>query len=394
MRRRVLLGALGLLMILAVPVAYACPLCLGGVLFAPGQQLDVAEQAVLAGLTADGTRWRIIEVAKGHAVAGQAITEAVDGADAAALRAGRPVLLLRHEQWPRWSSVGTIGVEYAGWLRQLAATGPRADRPDVDWRIRVALVAPYLESPEPLAADIAYGEIARALRGSPLAQGAARRGNHRQVARRSQACRPSPRVHAPARGRGRAGGRGAPRTAPRRGVGGAGRDQPWGHARGRPRAARALSRRLDRDEVPRRPRPHHAGDRRGIAGAQRARRRERGGAARAGDPGVPRSHQRAQTDGRPRGRASGGVGILGRRGRVHRVARVEGVAGSCVARRDHNVSRTVPAPARARVGRARLPARAAASAMPSRAARPVRAGWCGPFPRLSGPASAPRRGVA
>ncbi len=162
MRRRVLLGALGLLMILAVPVAYACPLCLGGVLFAPGQQLDVAEEAVLAAPTADGTRWRIIEVAKGHAVAGQVITEAVDGADAAALRAGRPVLLLRHEQWPRWSSAGTIGVEYAGWLRQLGATGPRADRPDVDWRTRVALVAPYLESPEPLAADIAYGEIARA----------------------------------------------------------------------------------------------------------------------------------------------------------------------------------------------------------------------------------------
>ncbi len=162
MRRRVLLGALGLLMILAVPVAYACPLCLGGVLFAPGQQLDVAEEAVLAAPTADGTRWRIIEVAKGHAVAGQVITEAVDGADAAALRAGRPVLLLRHEQWPRWSSVGTIGVEYAGWLRQLAVTGPRTDRPDVDWRARVALVAPYLESPEPLAADIAYGEIARA----------------------------------------------------------------------------------------------------------------------------------------------------------------------------------------------------------------------------------------
>ena len=162
MRRRSLLGALGLMMILAVPVAHACPLCLGGVLFAPGQQMDVAEQAVLAAPLADGTRWRVIEVVKGHAVAGHVITEAVDGVDAAAMRAGKPVLLLRHEQWTRWSSVGTIRVEYAGWLRQLAATGPRTDRADVDWRARLALVAPYFEDQEPLAALIAYGEIARA----------------------------------------------------------------------------------------------------------------------------------------------------------------------------------------------------------------------------------------
>ncbi len=162
MRRQVLLGALGLLMIFASPDAQACPLCLGGVLFAPGQQLDVAEQAVLAAPVADGTRWRILEAAKGPAVAGQVISEPVDGAAVAPTRAGRPLLLLRHEQWPRWSSMGTIGVEYAGWLRQLAATGPRTDRSDVDWRTRVALVSPYLEDPEPLAALIAYGEIARA----------------------------------------------------------------------------------------------------------------------------------------------------------------------------------------------------------------------------------------
>ena len=162
MSRRVLLGALGALMILASPEAQACQLCLGGVLFAPGQQLDVAEQAVLAVPLASRTRWRIIEVAKGNAVPGRVITEPVDGADAAAIRAGRPFFLLRHEQWPRWSSVGTIGVEYAGWLRQLASTGTRTDRPDIDWRRRVALVSPYLESAEPLAALIAYGEVARA----------------------------------------------------------------------------------------------------------------------------------------------------------------------------------------------------------------------------------------
>jgi len=162
MKRGALLGALGLLIIFAGSAAYACQLCAGGVLFAPGLQLDVAEQAVLAAPLAGGTRWRIIEVVKGRAVAGQVISEPVDGADAAAMRAGRPQLLLRHEQWPRWSSVGTIGVEYAGWLRQLAATGPGTGKSDVDWRGRMALVAPHLEDPEPLVALIAYGEIARA----------------------------------------------------------------------------------------------------------------------------------------------------------------------------------------------------------------------------------------
>jgi hypothetical protein len=162
MKRWVLLGALAFLMIFAGPVAYACPLCLGGGFFPLGQRLDVADQAVLAAPTAGGTQWRIVEGVKGPAVAGQVIAEPVDGADAAAMRAGRPVLLLHHEQWPRWSSIGTIGVEYAGWLRRLAATGSRTDRPAVDWRGRVALVAPYLEDAEPLAALIAYGEIARA----------------------------------------------------------------------------------------------------------------------------------------------------------------------------------------------------------------------------------------
>src|SRR5690242_8462437 len=122
MKRWVVQGTLGLLMILAAPKSYACPLCLGGVLFAPGQQLDVAEQAVLAAPATHGTRWRILQVVKGHAVVGQVISEPVDGADAAAKRTGLPQLLLRHEQWTRWSSVGTIGIEYAGWLRELAAT--------------------------------------------------------------------------------------------------------------------------------------------------------------------------------------------------------------------------------------------------------------------------------
>lgn len=162
MKRWVLLGALGTLMIFADAAAYACPLCLGALRLAPGVQLDVADQAVLAAPVAGGTGWRIVEVVKGSVTARQVITDQVDGVDRAAMGAGRPALLLRHEQWPGWSSLGTIGAGYAGWLRQLVGTGPSADGTDVDWRGRLALVAPYLEDPEPLAAAIAYGELARA----------------------------------------------------------------------------------------------------------------------------------------------------------------------------------------------------------------------------------------
>ena len=75
-------------------------------------------------------------------------------------------------------SLGTIRAEYADWLRQLAATAlVKGDRPRptwplnmqtsstlsyAGWRQRIALVLPYLENPDPLAAQIAWGELARA----------------------------------------------------------------------------------------------------------------------------------------------------------------------------------------------------------------------------------------
>jgi hypothetical protein len=149
-------------LVLASVPGQACPLCLGGLAFTPGQQLDVADQAVLAAPVAGGRQWRIFEVVKGAAPVGPLLAGPVEGTDGAAVRAGRPSLLLRHALSPRWFRVGTLGVEYASWLRQLAATGPGAGRTDVDWRGRVSLVSRYLEDPELLAADIAYGEIARA----------------------------------------------------------------------------------------------------------------------------------------------------------------------------------------------------------------------------------------
>jgi hypothetical protein len=161
MKRWLLLGMLGVWLLFVVPAALACPICLGGRFVPTGQQLEIADQAVFAVPVAKGRQFRILAVAKGNAAVDQIISEPVLGADAA-LRQGQALLLLRYDLWSQWSTVGAIGVEYAGWLRQMASAKPSLDMTDADWHDRVALVLPYIENPEPLAADIAYGEMARA----------------------------------------------------------------------------------------------------------------------------------------------------------------------------------------------------------------------------------------
>jgi hypothetical protein len=176
--RAELLWTLGILMLITAGDSSACSICFSGRVVTPGQRLDAADQAVLA-LPVPGTgQFRVTELVKGNAVVDTMISEPLTRVDAVALRSGKPLLLLRNESAQRWTSVGAIGAEYAGWLRQLAATNTAArGRPkrvwrqtaetssemtDTQWHERLALVVPYLEHPEPLAAEIAYGEISRA----------------------------------------------------------------------------------------------------------------------------------------------------------------------------------------------------------------------------------------
>jgi hypothetical protein len=143
----------------------------------PGQQLDTAEQVVLAEPLVGKIGYRVVEVVKGS-VADRAITGEALGADATALQNDKPLLLLRLGPTSQWKSIGRIGVEHAGWLRRLAALGnvaparPKAiwpvtartppDATDAQWRERLALVVPYLQHPEALASDIAFGDVSRA----------------------------------------------------------------------------------------------------------------------------------------------------------------------------------------------------------------------------------------
>ncbi|SEE81873.1 hypothetical protein SAMN05444161_7294 [Rhizobiales bacterium GAS191] len=169
-----------LFLLASATAAVACPLCYEAArqLMTDGLQLDLADRVVLAMPVTNTDRFRIVEVVKGKDAVGDIIADPVTGIDAAAGACSDPCLLLRDRLAPGWTSLGTIRTEYADWLRQLAATlsvggaRPRLSWPlnvqasvvlsYAGWRERIGLVLPHLEDPNPLAARIAWGELARA----------------------------------------------------------------------------------------------------------------------------------------------------------------------------------------------------------------------------------------
>ena len=124
---------------------------------------NAAVSAVLASPGDNGARLKVVEVIRGQIPAGGTIEPSwVIGLDRGAVVSVKPLLLIRAHNWQSWANVGAIGVEYAAWLRELSATKPTAQMSDAEWEAQAAIVLPYLESPEPLAAELAYGELARA----------------------------------------------------------------------------------------------------------------------------------------------------------------------------------------------------------------------------------------
>jgi hypothetical protein len=155
--------------------ALACPICFTGRVASIGQKLDAADAAVLAQQVSPNGTYKVVEVIKGGADSIPAIiTEVTLRTDAPPSSSDAPQLLLRNRLSGGWTSLGAISLRHTGWLRELAAMEPlgepmaRLVEPrglmgsDESWIKRLRLVAPYLESSDPLAAEIAYGEVARA----------------------------------------------------------------------------------------------------------------------------------------------------------------------------------------------------------------------------------------
>ena len=159
--------------------AGASPLCYEAArqMMTEGVRLDSADRAVLAKRDAGGGALRVVAVVKGEAALGEKLVEPVaEYSDAADPQ--EPSLLIISPSAPQWTSLGGAPLIYADWLRQIVAAreiaGERPKRPwplttataDVlsneGWRQRVKLVLSYLEDQNPLAARLAWGELARA----------------------------------------------------------------------------------------------------------------------------------------------------------------------------------------------------------------------------------------
>jgi hypothetical protein len=149
-----------LLLVASAAASFACQVCLEAAhqLVTVGEQLEVADRVVLAVPMGGGDQFRIAAAVKGKDAAGDITTDPVTGVDAAAPAGADPWLLLRDGLAARWTSLGKIDAEYGDWLRRLLSFDPS----EAGWRRRIAFVLPYLESSDPLVAQIAAGEVARA----------------------------------------------------------------------------------------------------------------------------------------------------------------------------------------------------------------------------------------
>ena len=162
--------------------AKPCQLCAEAArqLVTIGVQLDASDRIVVAVPNADGRSYRVVEVIKSKTPIGPLIVQSVTDAGGLRPDGQGPFLLINDPLGEGWSSLGTLPLRYAGWLRQLTGTyfveGEHA-RPsgpltlqasfalalsDAGWRKRVALVLPYLDDRDPLVAQIAWGELSRA----------------------------------------------------------------------------------------------------------------------------------------------------------------------------------------------------------------------------------------
>lgn len=156
-------AVVALALALAAPPALACPVCSSGAPLTVAQRMIDADRAVLARpLPGRVGAWRIVATLKGD----PATLGALDAPDAPAPFGkrddGRPVLLVRDRFSRSWTAVAAVDPSRAEWIRSLASLERTRDMDADDWRARVATFLPLLEDPEPLVAETAYGEVARA----------------------------------------------------------------------------------------------------------------------------------------------------------------------------------------------------------------------------------------
>ena len=162
-RRAALLAPLFAALALLTTSAQACPICATGGELTPAQRLINADQVLLLAPAPQG--WQTRAVIKGEPAAppaAEALPVPAPIAMPSSASGPVPWLAARDRYSGQWALYGPVGADHAPVLARAASAQRTADMRIEDWVERVRFYAPYLEHREPLLAELAYSEIARA----------------------------------------------------------------------------------------------------------------------------------------------------------------------------------------------------------------------------------------
>lgn len=166
MIRRIAAAAFALAAFATAGPAAACAICLSAVAATAAEQIDAADRVALVG--PDGSGFRVTAVLKGAGAPGELLP--VDAFDPTPLAPEKGVaLLVVHNSFAgTWKTLAAARPENAVWLRRLAGAPPLDSDddhavvagPGLDARLTLAV--PRLEDADPIVAELAHDQIARA----------------------------------------------------------------------------------------------------------------------------------------------------------------------------------------------------------------------------------------
>ncbi len=126
------------------------------------EDMSSLQTVVLAAPTDDARQFRVIFAVKGTASAGDIVQVNYGDLALAVLVAGKPVVFGKHALLNKWMPLGSIDQTNVGWLNRVAKLDRLlAEAPDAE-PARVSFFADDLWSAEPLVAETASLELARA----------------------------------------------------------------------------------------------------------------------------------------------------------------------------------------------------------------------------------------
>jgi hypothetical protein len=161
---RLFLGLVAGAALNAASPALACPVCegTGARVLTLVQNLADSDIAVVAQPTEAPRRFRITFVIKGQALVDQPVQILAEDMPWNGFNGVGGIVLARHAFMRRWKPVGMMASGREDWLLALARMRRTAQMTPGEWVERVRFFAPQLDDPEPLIAETAYLEVARA----------------------------------------------------------------------------------------------------------------------------------------------------------------------------------------------------------------------------------------